>query len=78
MDSKLLQTLRYKMQNRVRRLKAVDWQVYHSQLVQFWTFLNSHIALKTILTLLAEKRVQVLERLKPILNGSSPRGMDPT
>ncbi|MGO9116146.1 MAG: hypothetical protein ACLQPD_00895 [Desulfomonilaceae bacterium] len=77
MDSKLLQTLRYRLQNRVRRLREVDWQFYHWQLVQFWTFLNSHIVFKTILKLLEEEKSQVFERVKPLLEESSPRDTIP-
>ncbi|MGO9117244.1 MAG: hypothetical protein ACLQPD_06485 [Desulfomonilaceae bacterium] len=77
MDSKLLQTLRYRLQNRLRRLKSVDWQFYHWQLVQFWTFLNSHIVFKTILKLLEEEKTEVFDRVKPLLEGSSPRDTVP-
>lgn len=74
MDSKLLQTLRYGLQNRVRRLKAADWQVYHWQLVQFWTFLNSYPVFQSLLKSLEEERSEVWENVRPMLDGSSPHG----
>ncbi len=73
MDSKLIQTLRYRMQNRIRRLKAVDWKFYHPQLVQLWAFLNSHPVFRGILTVLEQEKGEVFETVKPLLDGSSPR-----
>jgi hypothetical protein len=74
MDSKLLQTLRYRLQNRVRRLKAADWQVFHWQLLQFWEFLNSHEVFFTILELLANEKKELLATVEPLIEGSLPRG----
>lgn len=67
MDSKLLQTLRYRLQNRVRRLKAAEWDVYHWQLVQFWTFLNSHALFRNCLQFLEGEKSEVLNRVQPII-----------
>ncbi len=67
MDSKLLQTLRYRLQNRVRRLKSADWQVYHWQLLQFWTFLNSHALFRDCLQLLAEEKSEIFNSVQPII-----------
>ncbi|MFC1833524.1 hypothetical protein ACFL2Q_02160 [Thermodesulfobacteriota bacterium] len=73
MDSKVLQTLRYRLQNRVRRVKSADWQLYHWQLVQFWTFLNSHEIFSAILRLLEKERADVFDDVKPLIEGTLPR-----
>jgi len=51
----------------------VDWQFYHFQLVQFWTFLNSHPVFGSILKSLQEEKAEVCETVKPLLDENSPR-----
>ena len=42
MNSEFVQNLRYKLQKRVRRLNAAEYQVFHFYLKQFWGFLQAH------------------------------------
>ncbi len=74
MDSKLLQTLRYRLQNRLRRLKSVDWEVYHWQLLQFWAFLNSHEVFASILKSLADEKKEVLGTVNQLIDGTLDHG----
>ena len=55
MESKLLQTLRYRLQNRMRRLNSTEWQLYHWQLCQFWGFLKSYEIFSELLRQLDRK-----------------------
>ncbi|MGO9572044.1 MAG: hypothetical protein ACLP5H_31365 [Desulfomonilaceae bacterium] len=73
MDSKLLQTLRYRLQNRVRRLKTATWQGYHWQLAQFWDFLNSAEIFSAIMRLLEQEKVAIVGDVQGLIDGSLPR-----
>ncbi len=42
MDTQYLQSLRYKLQKRVRRLNSVQGRLFHFALRQFWGFLQDH------------------------------------
>lgn len=48
MQTEYLQSLRYKLQKRVRRIKSVGWQQYMLALRQFWTFFDSEPTLLSI------------------------------
>ena len=61
MESKLLQTLRYRLQSRMRRLNSTDWMLYHWQLCQYWGFLKSHEIFTGILNQLEQKSIDYLE-----------------
>jgi len=37
-----IQNLRYKLEKRVKRLKSIDWNMFHFSLKQFWGFLKSY------------------------------------
>lgn len=55
MDSHLIQRYRYKLQNRFRRVKAADVNVFHWSLCQFWEFLNSKEIFRDILAILEKE-----------------------
>ena len=57
MDTNVLQTLRYKLQKRLKRINAADHQIYNSVLVQTVRFLSEIAVVRGILALL--KRVWV-------------------
>lgn len=42
MNAEYIQSLRYKLQKRVRRLNSTDYKVFHFSLKQFWGFLKSY------------------------------------
>lgn len=44
MDAQYLQTLRYELQKRFRRLNSIRSTFYHYVTVCFWQFLTSHPA----------------------------------
>jgi hypothetical protein len=48
MHAEFLQSLRYKLQKRIRRLKSSDWQRYILALRQFWTFFDSEPTLVAV------------------------------
>jgi hypothetical protein len=48
MHSEYLQSLRYKLQKRVRRLKSGNWQQYIVALRQFWNFFDSETTLVAV------------------------------
>lgn len=43
MDSAYLQRIRFQLQKRVRRLNSCSYLLFHSSLVQFWNYLQSHV-----------------------------------
>jgi hypothetical protein len=61
MDTNVLQTLRYKLQKRLKRINTADYQIYHSILVQAWNFLMSNLVISGILDDL-EQRVTSAEK----------------
>lgn len=72
MDSKLLQSLRQKLSKRANRIGTTQWNMYHSQLVQFWTFLHSHDLFKGILDQLEQRHPHVLQKVQCLLNETLP------
>ena len=42
MDTNVLQTLRYKLQKRLKRLNTANFQIFHSVMVQTWGFLSEN------------------------------------
>lgn len=61
MDTNVLQTLRYKLQKRLKRINTAGFGIYHSILVQTWIFLNATPPVKGILDDL-ERRVPTAEQ----------------
>ena len=61
MDTHLLQTLRYKLQKRLKRINAADHQIYHSILVQTLRFFSETSVVEGILDEL-ERRVPSAEK----------------
>jgi hypothetical protein len=49
MNAELIQTLRYKLQKRLRRLNAVGYRHFHATLQQFWVFVHSQPVLVGVL-----------------------------
>lgn len=65
MDSNLLQTLRYKLQKRLKRINTADYQIYHSIVGQTVRFLTE---IKAVQGILAD-----LERRVPSADADSER-----
>ena len=66
MDTNVLQTLRYKLQKRLKRINTAGRQVYHDILVQTWGFLIGNSVTKGILDDL-ERRVPNAESNSEIM-----------
>lgn len=49
MDSEYLQSVRYKLQKRLKRLNGTGYQAFHLALMQVWGFLQGHEITKAIL-----------------------------
>ena len=49
MDSEYIQSVRYKLQKRLKRLNSADFQGFHFTLVQVWGFLQENDITKGIL-----------------------------
>lgn len=60
MDSNVLQTLRYKLQKRLKRINTADYKIFHDVLVQTWGFLISNPTTRGILDDL-ERRIPSAE-----------------
>jgi hypothetical protein len=43
MDSDYVQSVRYKLQKRFRRLNGADWKIFPSYVRQFWDFCTGQI-----------------------------------
>ena len=67
MDTNLLQTLRYKLQKRLKRINAADHQIYPSILVQTILFFSEFSVVKGILDEL-ERRVPSAEKDSELLS----------
>lgn len=66
MDTNVLQTLRYKLQKRLKRINAADHQIYHSIVVQTLRFLTENAVVRGILDEL-ERRVPSAEEDSELL-----------
>jgi hypothetical protein len=60
MDTNVLQTLRYKLQKRLKRINTADFQIFHGVVAQTFQFLTEHPVVKGILDDL-ERRVPSAE-----------------
>ena len=67
MDTNLLQTLRYKLQKRLKRINAADHKIYPSILVQTVLFFSEISVVKGILDEL-ERRVPSAEKDSELLS----------
>ena len=61
MDTNVLQTLRYKLQKRLKRINAADHIIYHSVVVQTFRFLTENAVVRGILDEI-ERRVPSAEK----------------
>ena len=61
MDTNILQTLRYKLQKRLKRINTADFQIFHSIVVQTFGFLSGNPVIRGILEDL-EHRVPSAEK----------------
>lgn len=68
MNTDYLQTLRYKLQRRVRRLNSMGFQLFHSGLQQLWGFLQNEPLLKGILEILEVESIQVAAEADQLLS----------
>jgi hypothetical protein len=71
MNAEYIQNLRYKLQKRVRRLRASDHKVYHYALKQFWGFLQSQPVLAGGVEYLKQRRPDAEESADRILSGQA-------
>jgi hypothetical protein len=60
MDTNVLQTLRYKLQKRLKRINTAEFQIFHGVVVQTFRFLSEHPVVRGILDDL-ERRVPSAE-----------------
>ena len=70
MDSHYLQTLRFQLQKRVRRLNSCHYEVFHSLQNQFWHYLQSHEIFKGILLLIENSAPPFTEELNGAFSGN--------
>ena len=71
MDSNVLQTLRYKLQKRLKRLNTAGHEIFHSTLVQTWGFLCENPVTKGILDDLAIRAAAAEAASDKLFNGAS-------
>jgi hypothetical protein len=69
MDSEYLQSLRNKLQKRVRNLNSTGFEVYHHLLKQFWGFLQSYPIFIGIFEDLAHRCPTMEEEVQKMING---------
>lgn len=70
MDQENLQTLRYKLQRRVRRLNSIDFKVFHYSLKQFWGFIQHNPILTSLLEDLNRREPDAKDIAEKIINGN--------
>lgn len=74
MDTNVLQTLRYKLQKRLKRINTADFQIFHSVVVQTFGFLSENPVVRGILDDL-ERRVPSAEKdSEPVVSIASIYG----
>jgi hypothetical protein len=74
MDAELVQTLRYKLQRRVRRLNSTDYQKFHSSLKQFWGFLQKSTVILGIMEDLKRRFPNINQEIDPMFAKSYSEG----
>jgi len=68
MNAGFIQNLRYKLQKRVRRLKSVDYNIYHVSLKQFLGYINSNNVFLGILADLEKRCPEVEKNAEEVYN----------
>src|SRR5579859_2703724 len=76
MRSEYLQTLRYKLQKRVSRVKCSGWQQYILALRHFWTFFDSEPTLAAVAEDLLSRFPDALKLADQIPKGPFPSADD--
>ena len=74
MDTNLLQTLRYKLQKRLKRINAADHQIYHSILAQTLRFFSEISVVKGILDELGRRVPSAEKDSEQLLQGELMTG----
>lgn len=74
MDINILQTIRYKIQKRLKRINTADYQFYHDVIVQSWGFLTSNPVIVGILDDLEQRVPTAKEDSQSILSGKLMTG----
>lgn len=69
MDTNVLQTLRYKLQKRMKRVRTADWQMYHGILIQTMLFLNEAPVLRGIIEDLVRRQPKADADSETLMNG---------
>ena len=69
MDKEYIQNVRYKLQNRVRRVNSSEYQVFHYVLKQFWGFLHDQPLFLGIMQELSLKADRVADDVEKIFSG---------
>lgn len=67
MNNEYIQNLRYKLQTRVRRLNSVHFNLYSSQLSQFWRFLHENSLVAGVIESLVARFPNINEAVQRIL-----------
>lgn len=76
MDPHFVQTLRYKLQRRIRRLNGVDARHFGHILKQVWPFIRKNELFMAILEPALRCRTDLEESAKKVLSGESLQGED--
>ncbi|MFH2202164.1 MAG: hypothetical protein ABIJ96_03530 [Elusimicrobiota bacterium] len=71
MNNELIQSLRYKLQKRTRRLNSLEFQLFHYGLKQYWGFFQGNSILASLLDELAKKKPEMEAEADKILKGQA-------
>ncbi len=74
MDSKTIELLYSRIYHRLESLNNSSWQMYDSQLKQFWHFLMQNPVTSQILTSLSQNKSNLDKELRSLIDGSLTRG----
>ena len=76
MDPHFVQTLRYKLQRRIRRLSGVDWHNFGSTLKQVWPFIHNSELFMGLLEPVLQQRPGAEEKASKVLAREGLTGED--
>lgn len=74
MDAEFVQTIRYKLQRRVRRLNSTDYKLFHFSLKQFWGFLQKSIIISGIIDDLKRRFPKTYQEIDPMFSPEHREG----
>jgi hypothetical protein len=76
MNTDYLQTLRYKLQRRFRRLNSTGFELFHFALLQFWGMISKNPTLAGILDSLEAQAVTISAEVEKLLSAHEPIAFD--